>query len=169
MPIGYKILTKQRYLINCGRLSSYTGRWGSYNTYFEGRIGNQVYELNKWTERKKGFGPLALFDDYYMALEYLGSYNPDKKIAICEYVLSEDKELWTVDEYNHTVFLHERQLPYGTILADKIKILEYFFMYCENCGSEMKEFVLKTYNTCLLIQYDCKVCTHCIKAYRNKY
>jgi len=120
MPFGYKILNRQKVEGYCG----YTGEWGSFNVFVENRIANQVYRYDEWTKRKDGFGPLALFETRVQAENYIctGFNRHNKRIVECEYTRSVDNALWTINEYGYIDTL--KYLPPGTILADKIKVLE---------------------------------------------
>ncbi len=78
--IGYKVVS-----IKDGRLASYMTAKAFY--------GWTYYDIGKWTRRKKGFGPLALFDTPEHA-EDSGCLHEDTRLYKCEYKESKVKGLW---------------------------------------------------------------------------
>jgi hypothetical protein len=84
--------------------------------------GFQEYFLGKTNKRKKGWGPLAVFDTMFNAEIFIEIEEPKGSIDIvafeCEYTPSKDKNLWCPDyECNFT-------LPIGTVLADQIILVK---------------------------------------------
>ena len=81
------------------------------------------YNKKGWTHRPKDCGPLAVFKTVEDARQgFVFSVN-DLTIFKCEIKKSKDKTLWTLYmQWRDT--MHPYDLPEGTMLADKVKLLE---------------------------------------------
>jgi len=97
-----------------GNLFSYTMECGTFCKYAK----------NTWTKRPENCGPLAVFNNIKTAVNFLINDSRDGKIKIkyhiykCYIHESKDTYLWDRDIQWHT------RLPPGTVLADKVKLLE---------------------------------------------
>lgn len=85
------------------------------------------YRFNEWTFPKEGSGPLCVFEKFTFAhMFYLNQYMPASRkghlmIYKCKFVRSRETSIWTG---NKRVVAHKNQLPYGTVLADAVMIVE---------------------------------------------
>jgi hypothetical protein len=74
------------------------------------------YFVDKWTEPKKGNGPLAVFSDLIFAKNFVLS-SMNMEIYKCKYILSDKESVWS--DYS---VLTKKFFPEGTRLADKVMI-----------------------------------------------
>lgn len=105
IKIGYKAISKS--------LKDYCS-WTATPTF--------RYYFDKWTERRPGFGPIAIFTTRKAAYKFVQEYSygmrtPKDFIFKCEYVPSKDKFLWT--PYN----IKSEDIPEGTAFANKVRLL----------------------------------------------
>lgn len=95
-----------------------------------------VYRVNEWTERPSDCGPLAVFDTLENLMRFVTIRGwlrivlnplPDGihlVIYTCEIEESKDEYLWTPGRLPMVV----NCLPMGTVLADRVKLLEEFHL-----------------------------------------
>ena len=110
----------------------------SYNELYQSCIqmrghGCIEYKLNEWVSRRKSEGPLAIFEtlayakSFYIAnfgFQYTGA-KKRFKIFKCEYIPSYDSNLWYITyRFDLKMILSFLDFPNGTILADKVKLIE---------------------------------------------
>jgi len=116
MPIGYKVVS-----VDCGKIFSFNFEL-KHEAY-------TIYTPYKWTRRKHGFGPLALFKDLDTAIRFRKAYcmyDNSLQVFKCRYMPSNDNALWYPYIHVSSGMLHtssRHNLPAGTILADMIKLL----------------------------------------------
>lgn len=97
---------------------------------------DQIYYVNRVTKRRKGFGPLAVFNNLKNARNFLivdrnlctKGLNFSFHIFECEIKPSNDKKLWMIipGTENKSV-LHS--LPQGTLFADTVKLIQKVYKY----------------------------------------
>ena len=82
------------------------------------------YKVGKWTKRPKGCGPLAVFDTYEQAKEFLGYYDDflQREIYSCKYRRSTDTCFWYTGKHSFTST--SDGIPDGTVFANRVKLLE---------------------------------------------
>lgn len=80
------------------------------------------YKINVFVYPTNGDGPLAVFDTFRNAKNFLGGLSKvPLKIFKCKYTKSEENHLWFMNnKYKFT----KKTLPIGTICADKVMLIE---------------------------------------------
>jgi len=118
---GYKVL----YRDNQRKLYSSHLFFGRNDYCGKGR--HLRYYLNKWTYPKNLCGPLTVFSRLEDAENFLiglsgkrGVLNSSLRIYMCEYDKSCENNVF---EYGEKGFCEYSDLPYGTILAKRVKII----------------------------------------------
>ncbi len=93
-----------------------------YSAFSDGYV--TKYKLNEFTYPKKGNGPLAVFDTLDSAKNFLKEINTKGFILYkCKYTKSENNYLWFVEKSLREKFCR-KDLPIGTICADKVMLIE---------------------------------------------
>lgn len=122
---GYKVLR---------RLFPYQSEdvWGSavMNVSNERRLGGVEYRENEWTEPDTQNGPLCVFQYPKQARDFIANTfeNPARslmRIARCEYELSGETSVWVTGRYDGIAVADKKEMPRGTILAKRVKVLEF--------------------------------------------
>lgn len=112
IKIGYKVTWE------------FDGKHRSFNASNVESPDSFEYKIGEWTNKK--WGSLALFDTFLAAKVFLERFYWMKEhtfqIYKAEYETSLDSKLWFYDG-EENIYTH-RDLPTGTILASKIKLLE---------------------------------------------
>jgi hypothetical protein len=82
------------------------------------------YKIGKWTGRRRGCGPLGTFKRLKNAKEFIYECAPNSTIYKCYIKISKYKNFWyTMEKTNYCVNSDSSTLPRGTILADKVMLL----------------------------------------------
>ncbi|KKM61867.1 hypothetical protein LCGC14_1527360 [marine sediment metagenome] len=90
------------------------------SAFFSGR--DVKYKIGGWTKKPKKCGPLAIFDSFDAAVCFFEDYTlANRKFYLCKYKESEEKHLYLRIGDG---FLRKFDLPKGTILANKVKLIE---------------------------------------------
>lgn len=128
MALGWKVLYVSKN--NCLR-SAYAG-------FIHNSYKGVKYKFGEWVTRQKGYGPLAVFNEYQLACTWLHNRQLQWKgfhfiLVACEYIPSNDqKELWLSDtlkwyDLNDNLILLRKitdifNCVNGTVCADAIRI-----------------------------------------------
>jgi hypothetical protein len=84
----------------------------------------KVYQVNTWTCRSSGNGPLALYSDIVTALHHYNFFSPyNNSIYECEYMESTDENLWGW-AVGRVLFTGKEKLGPGVIFADRIRLIK---------------------------------------------
>jgi len=116
---GYKVVLRLRRKSYYKLISSFWNK-GLDHRYSNSPVGVQYY-VGKWVKRPKDQGPLALFNTLDTAKIFLTHWKIGSCIYECQYEGSEDEILW----WNNIEVVDN--LPLGTVLADKIKLVKKAF------------------------------------------
>ena len=94
---------------------------GFKSAFNDGRVVD--YKIGKWAKRPEKCGPLAVFDTVENAKGFIDSGFDSKKFFRCKYKPSKETRLYKTYK-GGGVSEKEWALPYGTIFADKVKIIK---------------------------------------------
>jgi len=118
---GYKIVgfhVRHKKLYSCMSIN-WSGYWDGSPIW---RSLACNYSTTKWTNRKKGFGPLCVFEDLLSAKRYFQS-NANRKIFRlyeCEYTPDRTDGNAYLPYKGDRVYLDG--IPSGTVFANKVKL-----------------------------------------------
>lgn len=120
IKIGYKVVRKQK------------------NYLYSVNNADIKYKLNIWVYPKTDAGPLVLFNSYKSAINWIKTeigFFIGLQIYSCEYVQSKNQYIYYCGNTNNKVYIHE--LPNGTVLATKIKLIKKIDYYSEYDNKKM--------------------------------
>src|ERR1700722_11025225 len=90
---------------------------GEWVSALVGGLGNAVYAVGAVTTARAKCGPLCVFSTPKGAIKFMQAFGC--AIFTCEYKPSRRRTVWDGDESSRL-----RNLPVGTVLADRVKLLE---------------------------------------------
>ena len=103
---------------------------GNFASYCYGHSSMVQYVPGEWAEPLSPHGPLAVFVSKKCLLSFWGLRNehahiPEHYAAFkCEFVRSSYFQLWTTRVMGRAEILPVDKCPFGTILADKVRITQ---------------------------------------------
>lgn len=108
---------------------------GEFDRYYRSVCGSSIpmaYHAGEWTKRREGWGPLAVFESYFAASEFVEDNNSASWSLItltCKYTPSSDRGLWQPAEagtlgWDDVLRVFHSQAPEGTVYADAVMIMD---------------------------------------------
>ena len=108
--------TSKKYKMGYKVVKRYTLKSAIIN--FDGQIGTVRYKINEWVKPRKGCGPLCVFS--YNGIDNAKLFAGfSDSIYVCLYEQSEKSKVYTNDKRDVGL----DGLPFGTILASKVKLI----------------------------------------------